>query len=78
MSRDLPFRLRLIDLLAHYQGKSVEFTMKSFKGLFNKLGPLGFISQSVWYNHSLGSIVCYPVCTTRVTSNKLEKILKLS
>jgi len=34
--------------LNHYQEKSVGITMKSFKGSSNKLGPLGFISQSVW------------------------------
>jgi hypothetical protein len=37
----------VISLLTHFQGRSAGFTMKSFKGSSNKLGPLGFISQSV-------------------------------
>jgi hypothetical protein len=31
----------------HFQGEQAGFTMKSFKGLSNKLGPLCFISQSM-------------------------------
>ena len=38
----------VISLLTHYQGRSAGITMKSFKDSSNKLGPLGFISQSVW------------------------------
>jgi len=43
MSHDLPFRSRPVDLLAHFQGKPAGFTVKSFKGSSNKLGPQGFL-----------------------------------
>ena len=33
------------NLLIHYQGRSVGFTMKPFKGLSNKLGLLRFLHQ---------------------------------
>ena len=47
VSHDLPFRLRPDDLLAHSQGRPEGFTMKPFKGSSNKLGLLGFVSQSM-------------------------------
>ena len=33
------------NLLTHFQGRSVGFTMKPFKGSSNKLGPLRFPHQ---------------------------------
>jgi hypothetical protein len=53
-------------------------TMKPFKGSSNKLGPLGFQSQSVWYNNAGIHSMLFPICATRVTSNKLEKVPILS
>jgi len=47
MSHDLPFRSRPVDLLAHFQGKLAEFTMKPLKGLFNKLGPLDSLGRQI-------------------------------
>jgi hypothetical protein len=67
----------VISLLTHFQGRSTWFTMKSFKGSSNKLGPLGFISQSVWYNHAGIHSLLFSICATRVISNKLEKVLIL-
>jgi hypothetical protein len=61
------------NLLTHFQGRLAGFTMKSFKGSSNKLGSLGFISQFVWYNHAGIHSLLFPICATRVTSNKLEK-----
>jgi hypothetical protein len=61
------------NLLTHFQGRSAGFTMKSFKGSSNRLEPLGFISQSMWYNHAGIHSLLFSICATRVTSNKLEK-----
>jgi hypothetical protein len=36
----------VISLLTYYQGRSAEFTMKSFKGSSNKLGSLDFTRQT--------------------------------
>jgi hypothetical protein len=38
--------LEVANLLTHFQGRSAEFTMKSFKGSSNKLGPLDFTRQT--------------------------------
>jgi hypothetical protein len=35
------------NLLTHLQGRSAGFTMKSFKGLSNKLGPLDSLSKQM-------------------------------
>ena len=35
------------NLLTPFLGRPARFTMKPFKGSSNKLGPLGFISQSM-------------------------------
>jgi hypothetical protein len=53
-------------------------TMKPFKGSSNKLGPLGFQSQSVWFYHAGIHSLLFPICAIRVTSNKLENVHILS
>jgi hypothetical protein len=37
----------VIILLTHYQGRSAGFTMKSFKGSSNKLGPLDSLGKQM-------------------------------
>jgi hypothetical protein len=37
----------VISLLTHYQGRSAGFTMKSFKGSSNKLGPLDSLGKQM-------------------------------
>ena len=79
----------VISLLTHYQGRSVGFTIKPFKGLSNKLGPLGFQLANicraplpndtlrVGYSHKdRGRTIpdsSSPFCAIKVTTNKLEK-----
>ena len=76
----------MVSLLTDYQGRSAGFTMKPFKGLSNKLGPLGVCGPSLGvarvgivarYTHpsSKGNILS---CAIKVTTNKLEKVLILS
>ena len=36
---------KMANLLTHYQGRSAGFTMKPFKGSFNKLGPLDSLGK---------------------------------
>ena len=38
---------KVANLLTHYQGRSVGFTMKPFKGSSNMLGPLGVCGPSL-------------------------------
>jgi hypothetical protein len=41
------FSPEVISLLTHYQGRSAGFTMKSFKGSSNKLGPLDSLGKQM-------------------------------
>jgi hypothetical protein len=77
VSRDYPY-VRDRDSQNTSKVSRQENTMKPFKGSSNKLGPLGFQSQSVWFYHAGIHSLLFPICATRVTSNKLEKVLILS
>jgi hypothetical protein len=77
VSRDYPY-IRDRDSQNTFKVSRQENTIKPFKGSSNKLGPLGFQSQSVWYNHIGIHSLLFLICTIRVTSNKLEKVLILS
>jgi hypothetical protein len=76
-SRDYPY-VRDRDFQNTSKVSRQENTMKSFKGSSNKLGLLGFQSQSVWFYHAGIHSLLFPICATRVTSDKLEKVLILS
>ena len=77
----------------HYQGEQAGYTMKPFKGSSNKLGPLGFQLANRYRAPLLDGTfragnthidrgrtipdLASPFCATKVTTNKLEKVLIL-